>query len=195
MTYNEIINYIDNEETGIAKGYSYQFLSDAFCLNTVKKIIQNDLNIFSEIEKSLLEIKEPLSGDFVIYGDNKIARLYKTFAGNYQISNGIGVYVSNGFSQGSGCVYDFDIEEQYRHCKSDDLVLTDAFKKGRCWTFSGNESGGGRGVYFEINFKVWKLEKCICPICRAGKLVEDGESIDSGICSKCGEQSYFQDAI
>jgi len=171
MTYADLIDYREKEETGIVKGYSIEFLQNFRSLEILKKVVSNDLAIFNNIEKSLLKINEPISGDFVIYGDNKIARLHKTFSGDYQISNGIGLFVTDGCSQSSGCVYDFDIEEQYRHCKSDDLVLTDAFKKGRCWTFSGNESGGGRGVYFEINFKVWKLEKCICPICRAGKLV------------------------
>ena len=33
------------------------------------------------------------------------------------------------------------------------LELTPTLKKGKCWTFSGNDAGGGRGVYFEINFK------------------------------------------
>ncbi len=33
-----------------------------------------------------------------------------------------------------------------------------------------------------------------CPLCLEGFLREDDEAIDSGICSHCGEMSYFQDA-
>lgn len=36
-----------------------------------------------------------------------------------------------------------------------------------------------------------------CPICKEGNLVEtkDNNSIDSGTCTKCGETSYYSDAI
>lgn len=35
----------------------------------------------------------------------------------------------------------------------------------------------------------------ICPICNNGTLKDDGESIDSGECSACGESSYYSEAI
>ena len=37
MKYEELVEFINNEETGIAKGYDFQFLRDKFRLDEVKK--------------------------------------------------------------------------------------------------------------------------------------------------------------
>ena len=65
MNYEELVEFISNEESGIAKGYNFQFLRDMFRLDEVKQTIQNDLKIFGEIEKSLLSQSTPKEGDFV----------------------------------------------------------------------------------------------------------------------------------
>ena len=59
MKYEELVEFISNEESGIAKGYNFQFLRDMFRLDEVKQTIQNDLKIFGEIEKSLLSQLTP----------------------------------------------------------------------------------------------------------------------------------------
>ena len=72
MTYDKLVEFIKNEETGIAKGYNFQFLRDTFSLEKVKNIIQNDLKIFGEIEKSLLSETTPKEGDWVKYDGGSI---------------------------------------------------------------------------------------------------------------------------
>ena len=158
MTYNELISFRDKEKTGIAKGYSIEFLQNFFSKEKLEKVIARDLAMFEEIEKSLLNINQPVHGDYVEF-DGKISRLSVTHGdGSIQLSDGIGVYVSDSFSQASGCVWDPNINIERNRLNINNLKLTPKVKKGRCWTFSGNEAGGGRGVYFEINFKVWKLD-------------------------------------
>ena len=157
MTYDEVISFRDNEKTGIAKGYSLEYLRDFCSKEKLEKVIANDLAMFEKIEKSLIEINEPKEGDFVKFDGNisRLSRIHKD--GQFQLSETIGVYVSDGCSQSSGCVWDPDISLDYDRENIKYLELTPTLKKGKCWTFSGNDAGGGRGVYFEINFKVWNL--------------------------------------
>ena len=158
MTYEKLISFRDNEKTGIAKGYSLEYLQDFYSKEKLEKVIANDLALFEKIEKSLIDIKKPKHGDFVQF-DGKISRLSVIHAdGSIQLSNGIGVYVSDGCSQASGCVWDPNIKIERNRLNIENLELTSRLEKGRCWTFSGKESGGDRGVYFEINFKVWNLK-------------------------------------
>lgn len=157
FNYDELIKFIENEPTGIAKGYAIEFLQKTFFKENLEKVIANDLVLFEKIEKSLLEINEPKEGDFVEF-DGNISRLSRIHEdGRFQLSESIGVYVSDGCSQSSGCVWDPNISLDYDRENIKYLEPTDTLKKGRCWTFSGNEAGGGRGIWFEINFKVWNL--------------------------------------
>lgn len=158
MKYEELVEFINNEETGIAKGYDFQFLRDKFRLDEVKKTIQNDLKIFSEIEKSLLSLATPKEGDFVKY-DGGISRLSRIHpGGSIQLSENIGVNVWHDTTQSSGCVWDPNIKIDKELLHIDNLVSTDDVKEGKCWMFSGLEAGGGRGVYHKINFRVWELK-------------------------------------
>ena len=157
FNYDELINFIENEPTGIAKGYAIEFLQKTFFKENLEKVIANDLVLFEKIEKSLLEINEPKEGDFVEFDGNisRLSRIHKD--GQFQLSETIGVYVSDGCSQSSGCVWDPNISLDYDRENIKYLEPTDTLKKDRCLTFSGNEAGGGRGIWFEINFKVWNL--------------------------------------
>ena len=159
MTYADTLDLRDNDITGIVKGYDLEFLQNIYTLEKAKDIIANDLEMFKKIEESFLNVKEPMRGDFIQY-DGKIARLSVIHAdGTIQLSNGIGVFVSEGCSQASGCTWDPEIKIERDRLNLKNLESTSMFKNGKCWTFSGNEAGGGRGVYFEINFKVWNLGK------------------------------------
>lgn len=157
FNYDELIKFIENEPTDIAKGYAMEFLQKTFFKENLEKVIANDLVLFEKIEKSLLEINEPKEGDFVEFDGNisRLSRIHKD--GQFQLSETIGVYVSDGCSQSSGCVWDPNISLDYDRENIKYLELTPTLKKGRCWTFSGNEAGGGRGIWFEINFNVWNL--------------------------------------
>lgn len=158
FTYEELVEFINGEKTGIAKGYDFQFLRDKFTFSELEKTIQQDLRIFGEIEKSLLSSLAPKEGDFLKYngGISRLSRIHPT--GSIQLSENIGVFVWKDGSEASGCVWDPNINIDRELLHIDNLVSTDEVKEGRCWTFSGLEAGGGRGVYHHINFKVWELK-------------------------------------
>lgn len=158
MKYEELVEFINNEETGIAKGYDFQFLRDTFSLEKVKNIIQNDLKIFSEIEKSLISKPTPKEGDWVKYdgGISRLSRIHQE--GTIQLSENIGVCVWHDTTQASGCVWDSNIDINRELLHIDNLVSTNEIKEGRCWIFSNLEAGAGRGVYHKINFRVWEIK-------------------------------------
>jgi len=164
MKYPELINKINNDT--FAKGYDVSFLQDE-CLyhssngaERFEKIVTGDKKLFKEIEQNMTEIQEPVDGDFVEYAEGKFSRIStcrhnKTF----QISNNIGIFVGkSGSSMASGCTWDKDFDYiDSKRLTFKNLTLTSKTLKGRCWTFSGNSAGAGRGIYSEINFKVWVL--------------------------------------
>jgi len=165
MTYENLIGKIDSEKTGIAKGYDISFLQDVCCYrNNGEKIFDNlvakDLELFSSIEAALLKRNEPQEGDFVEYADGKFARISVNHRnGTFQLSNKIGVYVSEGgYAQASGCTWDYELDDIERErLLFDNLTPTSKTMKGHCWMFSEGSSGGRRGVYYDIQFKVWLL--------------------------------------
>lgn len=167
MTYEELIKNINSEKTGIAKGYSINFLQDKFCFHYFKDsedqqkifnaMIAKDLEIFKTAEKVFLEAKEPIDGDFVEY-DGKFAKISSCRNKNFQLSNKIGVYISKrGYSEASGCTWDPDINVDCKKLKFSNLTLTPKTKICRCWTFSEDCAGADRGVYYNISRKVWHL--------------------------------------
>lgn len=162
MTFDELLQKVNNDTTGIAKGYDIDFLQDKFvrCLpvDEFDALITRNLARFKAIEKTLLEANEPKDGDFVEF-DGEIARICSTrFSDTFQLSNTIGVYVSEGgYTQASGGTWDPSISVELERLKLANLVPTQKTKKGRCWTFSDGDAGAHRGVWFEIEFKVWSL--------------------------------------
>ena len=165
MTYENLIGKINSEETGIAKGYDISFLQDVCCyVNNGEKIFDNlvakDLELFSSIEAALLKREKPQEGDFVEYADGMFARNSVDHRnGTFQLSNKNGVYVSEwGYAQASGCVWDPNLDHIKRErLVFDNLKPTSKTMKGRCWMFSEGNAGGRRGVWYDIQFKVWLL--------------------------------------
>lgn len=161
IKYPELIELIDGEETGIAKGYSMCHLqAEVRSVEYFESLIKRDLKMFEEIQVGLLNISEPREGEWVEYEDGEFARI-SNIRDQLQLSNKIGVYVSgSGSSQASGCIWDYELDriEQSR-LAVENLIPTSSTKKGRCWSFSEKNAGRDRGVYFEIDFKVWKLKK------------------------------------
>ncbi len=164
MTYSKLINKINSDESGIAKGYDISFLQEEFVCRykpgSLDELIIRDLEMFKDIERALLEAKEPKEGDFVEY-DGKFARISRNHHnGTFQLSNKIGVYVSRGgYTQASGCTWDPDFDYiELERLKFSNLTPTSKTRKGECWAFSEGHSGPRRGVYFNINFKVWLLD-------------------------------------
>jgi len=162
LTYQELIDLINGEDTGIAKGYSIPHLSKLYLSKEgFESLIKRDLKMFEEIQTGLLSISEPREGDWVEYEDGKFARIASLHGGSFQLSNKIGVYVSSrGCSQASGAVWDCDLDHIERsRLTVENLSPTNNTKKGLCWTFSEQNAGGDRGVYFDIDFKIWNLNK------------------------------------
>jgi len=163
MNYQELISKINKDS--FAKGYNVSFLQDK-CVGhrngaeRFEKIVAGDKKLFEEIEQNMAEIQEPVNGDFVEYEDGKFARISTCrHSRTFQISNNIGIFVSkDGSSMASGCTWDKDFDYiDSKRLSFDNLTPTNKTLKGRCWTFSGNDAGAGRGIYSEINFKVWLL--------------------------------------
>lgn len=163
LNYEELISLTDNEETGIAKGYSISHLRQLYLSKEkYESLFARDFKMFKEIQTGLLNISEAREGDWVEYEDGKFARIASLHGGpSFQLSNKIGVYVSeSGCSQASGCVWDCDLDHIERsRLTTENLIQTGDVKKALCWTFSEGNASGNRGVWFDIDFKVWKLNK------------------------------------
>lgn len=163
LKYIELIELINGDKTGIAQGYSIPHLQRLFLSKEkLESLFKRDLEMFEEIQTGLLNTSEPREGDWVEYEDGKFARISTIrHEPRIQISNKIGVYVSEGgYSQASGGIWDSDLDHIERsRLVVENLIPTNDTKKGRCWTFSEKSAGADRGVYFEIDFKVWKLKK------------------------------------
>jgi len=166
MTYEDLIKRIKNEKTGIAKGFDVGFLQHSCCYSNDGEKIFNDLitktlSMFKSIEASLLKNKEPQEGDFVEYEGGKFARISVDHRnGIFQLSNKIGVRVSSGgYAQASGCTWDSDLDDiEQDRLVFNNLLPTSKSMKGHCWMLIERNDGGGVGsVYFDIDFKVWKL--------------------------------------
>lgn len=162
LKYIELIELINGEKTGIAKGYSVSHLQkEVRSVEDFESLIKRDLKMFEEIKAGLLNISEPIEGDWVEYEDGEFARIASLHGGpSFQLSNKIGVYGWGRGSQASGGVWDCDLDHIERsRLTIENLIPTGDVKKGLCWTFSEGNAGGERGVYFDIDFTVWKLKK------------------------------------
>ncbi len=117
------------------------------------------MEYFKRIEASLLEITTPIEGDFVEYETGKFARISVDHRdGRFQLSNSVGIYVSDSSSLASGCVWDPDLDYLERNrLTMDNLISTGKTMLGRCWTFISDFPHRDKDVYAEIQFKVWKL--------------------------------------
>lgn len=162
-SYAELLEKINSEPTGIAKGYKVYFLQDKFvCMMKTEQdfdaLIARDLEMFKRIEKRLLESEKPNEGEFVEYGGG-MARICSTkFGEAFQLSNTVGVFVHEiGRTEASGCTWDPDVQVDRERLKFSNLIPTNKTQKGICWTFSDGEIVKDGGVYFEIEFKVWSL--------------------------------------
>lgn len=161
LKYIELIELINGEKTGIAKGYSVSHLQkEVRSVENFEDLIKKDLKMFEEIQTGLFNISDPSEGDWVEYEDEKFARIASLHGGQFQLSNKIGVNVWEKGSQASGCTWDCDLDHIERSkLTTENLIPTGDVKKGHCWTFSEGNAGGDRGVWFDIDFKVWNLNK------------------------------------
>lgn len=116
------------------------------------RIAENDYQIFKDRGKNLLKNKKLQVGDFVKILPNLTMRIgTHNYEDKYQICYGGSFYLGN-----SGCSMSGSLDDIV---SSNDLVNTGELMDGSVWIFSENSSGGGRGVYSYIKFKVWEFKK------------------------------------
>lgn len=116
------------------------------------KVAENNYQIFKDREKRLLKNRVLQVGDFVRILPNLTMRIgTHNYDKNYQLCHGGSFYLGNNGCSMSGSLDDL--------ISSDDLVNTGELMNGSVWIFSENSSGGGRGVYSFIKFKIWEFKK------------------------------------
>jgi len=116
---------------------------------------ERDLTIFAARQELINKRTDISQGDWVILPDGTASRITVTHMGDsVQIGGSINgsFYISkSGYCSYSGGCGDL--------VKRDNLVKTCEQMEGNCWIFSGDWSGGGRGVYSTLMFNVYKLIK------------------------------------
>lgn len=117
-----------------------------------KEAVKND---FSILQNSILEMNKETDfrlGDFVLLPDGQFVRFTHIWEDSIQTYTDGSFYLSkSGYLSYSGSL-DSGI-------KKEDLILTNDKKLGQVWFFSQGEAGGNRGVYANIEFRVYKVKK------------------------------------
>ena len=106
-----------------------------------------DLELFKQRQQAMDDRTKISEGDWIIRKDGKYEGISVAHEGHVQ-AGGFGcVYVAkNGYTSYSGGCGDV--------IKS--FELTNEVKKRRCWIFSNDSPGAGRGVFNFLSFKVWR---------------------------------------
>lgn len=110
-----------------------------------------DLHLFDTREKERLKYPYPLVGDAILRKDGR-----KTFiglfnhSGKFQDTSGGSFHLSGNSHMSYSGGFTLDV----LHVNS--LIHTRELCELWCWIFSGDISGGNRGVYNKIRVKTWK---------------------------------------
>lgn len=118
---------------------------------TVKgiKALEKDISILDKRQTAIFNRTTPAVGDWVSLKTGRIARINSVHEdGDIQVGEKGSFYLFNG----GGCSYSGLGGELIENIN---LKVTEKYKYGECWIFSGNESGAGRGVSNVVKFKVW----------------------------------------
>jgi hypothetical protein len=119
---------------------------------TTPETSEVNLSILAEREKQFNQVAGPRVGDYLLMPYGLYTRF--THAWDETIQTGGG---SGSFFFGSGyCSYSGGLDSGVSYT---DLIETTETKKGAIWFFDKNISGAGRGVYFEIPFRVFTLKE------------------------------------
>jgi hypothetical protein len=117
----------------------------------IKKALA-DLEIFKQRQEAINKRNVISEGDWVILKDGTYDRVTVAWptSGRIQVGgSSAGLFINqNGHgSYSGGCG---------RGINTENIENTNEVKEGRCWIFSGNSSGAGRGVDSTLLFKVYK---------------------------------------
>jgi hypothetical protein len=119
------------------------------------KVAETDFKIAEESIQAKLLLNKPTQGDFFRV-NGKLFRISQFITDKeFQYSINGSFYLS----QDGSCSYSggFDFSEGSRF-NIDDLEITEEKVKGIFWFFSNNNVRAHNGVYFKMDFKVWKLK-------------------------------------
>lgn len=119
---------------------------------TIKRA-QEDINNILEAEKNFNKRTGPRIGDYINLPDGQQTTITHIWEdGQIQTGNRGSCHLTkSGYISRSGSL-DTGL-------KAEDIQPTTETKKGLIWSWHQNLSGGGRGVYFNITFKVYKTVK------------------------------------
>ena len=135
---------------GISLKINYDQISD-----NLKEKIQKNFNEAERIINLKLDFIKPSSGDFILV-NNKYYRIAIWHDENkFQYTEGGSFHLSkSGLCSYSGG-FDFTYGSTFN---VDDFKLTTKFKKGSFWICGNDEVKAHNGVYFDMDFKVWKFK-------------------------------------
>lgn len=138
---------MQNLHSSLSTNYFYD--SNSYSPKMREKYIQTDMELISiclENRKKFFEISE---GDFLRFKDGSLMRVTVLYDNDLQFNYGGSFHLSsNGHCSFSGTCGNL--------LPISDFAPTDETEEGSAWIFSQGRSGGGRGVYFRVPFKVWE---------------------------------------
>jgi hypothetical protein len=129
--------------------YRFVIIEDKVSKYHIEKA-QKDLDLINKRIAARKDRTEILEGDVIEYLDGHTERVTHVWDDHAQAGGGSGSYYmcESGYGSYSGGLNS--------GLPLANLELTDKTKDCMFWFFSGNMSGGGRGVYFYCPVKVWK---------------------------------------
>ena len=120
----------------------------------INKVLK-DINLMELRQKNSLSINKPKVGDFVLIDGIyfRIGLIYPS--GKFQVTGSGSFHMHiNGFCSHSG---GFEWPENYESFHISKLILNEEIKTAHMWFFSNEDAKGHNGVYFNVDFKVWKF--------------------------------------
>jgi hypothetical protein len=129
--------------------YRFVIIEDKVSKYHIEKA-QKDLDLINKRIAARKDRTEILEGDVIEYLDGHTERVTHVWDDHAQAGGGSGSYYMGESGYGS---YSGGLNSGLPLAN---LELTDKTKDCMFWFFSGNMSGGGRGVYFYCPVKVWK---------------------------------------
>jgi hypothetical protein len=116
-------------------------------------ILKKNSDLLRRKAKVFNKIKSVRVGDYLEYSPGAFTRFTHKWDDSIQTggSSGSSYFLGDGYLSYSGSLDD--------GVKITDVILTKKKKKGSVWFFSEDLSGGGRGVHYIMNFRVYKLKK------------------------------------
>jgi len=115
----------------------------------VIKKAERDLSIINDRVKNFHKRQGFKVGEFIYLPDGQKVIISHVWDDTVQTSGGGSMHLHSG----GGISYSGGLDSGI---KKEDLILTDKFDSGQIWIFHEGLSGGNRGVYYKMPFRVYK---------------------------------------